>query len=461
MQMRSAEFEVRNKNEKKSLEGYRKDITRCMRCGSCSTVCPSFLADRRESRSPRGRMALIEAVLEGKLAISDVYKDRLATCAGCLACESACASGVPFSRIILAAREQAVRESGPGIVASVVSTALISPLLMRSFSWLAPLALHYEKEAVKGRGKIRHGDTGARGRGDEGSGGNKDIPASPRPRVSASGPKGRVAFFPGCAVEHFQPDIGRASVTVLEALGYEVVIPKGLVCCGRPFLSLGDRPAAEALARKNHEILTSLGVDVFVTSCASCGLTFKKDYPTLLSPSGLDPIRVKDIHEFLAGRMGELDLVPTTIRVTWHDPCHLGRGQGLSKTSREVLKAVPGIELVEMERPDRCCGFGGVMRLSHPSLSGAIGGAKANDIVGTRTEIVVTGCPGCRMQIADSLRRAGSEIQVVHTVQVIAQALEAPDTGTRGRGETAEGKKVSKIGRLGLLEKYIARRING
>src|SRR5512145_522297 len=104
-----------------TLEKYRKDIAKCVRCGACSTVCPSFLADRRESRSPRGRMALIEAVLDGRLRVSDVYKDRLATCVSCLACESACASGVPFSRIIQAAKEQAVREAGPGLVAGLVS----------------------------------------------------------------------------------------------------------------------------------------------------------------------------------------------------------------------------------------------------------------------------------------------------------------------------------------------------
>ncbi len=384
-------------------------------------------------------MALIEAVLDGKLRISDVYKDRLATCAGCLACESACASGVPFSRIILAAREQAVRESGPGIVASIVSAALKNPALMRSFSWLAPAALHYGKGSVRGQGKTdtvtgRHGDAGRKARADE---------RSTRGRGdSATGTKGRVAFFPGCAVDHFQPDIGSATVRVLEALGYEVVVPKGLVCCGRPFLSLGDRPAAEELARKNTDILASLDVDAVVTSCASCGLTFKKDYPTLLALSRREPVRVQDIHAFLAGKTGALDLAPSPLKVTWHDPCHLGRGQGLAKTGREVLMSVPGIELVEMKYPDRCCGFGGVMRVSHPSLSSAIGEAKAKDIAATHADVVIAGCPGCRMQIADSLRRAGSEIQVVHTVQVIEAALRNAEYGVRSaERETAGTKK--------------------
>ena len=363
-------------------------------------------------------MALIEAVLDGKLRISDVYKDRLATCTGCLACESACASGVPFSRIILAAREQAILESGPGIVASVVSAALKNPFLMRSLGWLAPVALHYGKGSVRGKGKTgtgtgRHGNRGTKANNDKSRGRCGD---------GAPGPKGRIAFFPGCAIEQFQPDIGSATVRVLEALGYEVVVPAGLACCGRPFLSLGDRSAAEELARKNNDLLISLDVDAIVTSCASCGLTFKKDYPTLLAPSGRLPVRVQDIHEFLAGKTGDLDLSPVPMKVTWHDPCHLGRGQGLSKTGREVLLAVPGVELVEMKYPDRCCGFGGVMRISHPSLSCTIGEAKAKDIAATQADVVIAGCPGCRMQIADSLRRTGSETEVVHTVQVLAKA---------------------------------------
>lgn len=379
-------------------------------------------------------MALIEAVLDGKLRISDVYKDRLATCAGCLACESACASGVPFSRIILAAREQAVQESGPGIVAGVVSAALKNPVLMRSLAWLAPVALHYGKGAV---------------RGEQQGHGSWVMGQKPKRQGSGVGGQGevrkKIAFFPGCAVENFQPDIGSATVRVLEALGYEVVAPKGLVCCGRPFLSLGDRSAAEKLARKNHDLLAALDVHAVVTSCASCGLTFKKDYPALLAPLRREPVRVQDIHEFLAGKTGEFDLQPVLTKVTWHDPCHLGRGQGLSKAGREVLLAVPGIELVEMKRPDRCCGFGGVMRVSHPSLSRVIGEAKAKDIAGTQADVVVTGCPGCRMQIADSLRRAGSEIPVVHTVQVLAKALMSAECGVRSsEGETAEGRKVKR-----------------
>jgi glycolate oxidase iron-sulfur subunit len=190
-------------------------------------------------------MALIEAVLDGKLRVSDVYKDRLATCTGCMACESACASGVPFSTIIQAAKEQAIQETGPGIVAGLVSGALKHPVLMRSLAWLAPVALHYGKGSVRGVGKqLRIADRGLR-----------------NIKEQARTAKGRVAFFPGCAINYFQPDIGDAAAGLLAALGYEVVIPDGLQCCGRPYLSLGDRAAAEDLARKNADILSALDVE--------------------------------------------------------------------------------------------------------------------------------------------------------------------------------------------------------
>jgi glycolate oxidase iron-sulfur subunit len=356
-------------------------------------------------------MALIEAVLDGKLRVSDVYKDRLATCTGCLACESVCASGVPFSVIIQAAREQAVQESGCGVIATVVAAALKRPALMRSLAWLAPVVLHYSGETVSEKEKTDK-TTGRRG---------------DRPKKR----NGTVAFFPGCAARYFQPDIEHAVVAVLKALGYEVVVPEDVQCCGRPYLSLGDRAAAEKLAVKNAKVLSSLDADAILTACASCGLTFKKDYPELLAASGRNPVPVLDIHEFLTGKLAGLDLGAVNVKVTWHDPCHLGRGQGLARSARDVLRGIPGIELVEMKQPERCCGFGGIMRLSHPTLSGTIGDAKSRDIAGTGASLVITGCPGCRMQIADSLKRGGSDARVVHTVQVIAEALRIADRGMR------------------------------
>ncbi|HSA78496.1 MAG TPA: heterodisulfide reductase-related iron-sulfur binding cluster, partial [Nitrospirota bacterium] len=178
----------------------------------------------------------------------------------------------------------------------------------------------------------------------------------------------------------------------------------------------------EELALKNSAILAGLQVDAVVTACASCGLTFKREYPKLLSPEVKMP-RVLDIHEFLSRGLSEKALRAVQKTVTFHDPCHLGRGQGLSGTARDVLRSVPGLMLVEMKNADRCCGFGGVMRITHGELSDAIGGDKAAMIIETGASVVVTGCPSCRMQITEALRRAGSGINVVHTVQILEEAL--------------------------------------
>ncbi len=393
------------------LEKYRKEMSRCVKCGSCSAVCPSYLHERDESFSARGRMTLIKAVLDGRLSFSGIIKDRLKTCTNCLACEASCPSNVPVTDIIQAAKEQAVAESGIGMLNSVIATLMKQPALFRAAAWLAPAVLHYSKN---------QGSRGARER----SMFNVQRPKETRRR-------GRVAFFPGCAVDYFQPDIGKAVIGVLSAIGYDVIVPEGLKCCGRPLLSLGDRRGAEELAAYNAALFEALEVDTIVTACASCGLTFKKEYPSLLRPGAKTPV-VLDINEFLSGRIAGIDLNPVRKSVTIHDPCHLGRGQGLSRTVRNLLQAIPGISLVEMKDADRCCGFGGVMRVTHRALSDGIAADKVNNIIATRAAVVATGCPGCCMQIADALRRQGSEIEVLHPVQLLEEALSSAELESTG-----------------------------
>jgi glycolate oxidase iron-sulfur subunit len=386
------------------LEQYRREISRCVKCGSCGAVCPPAILERSESLSARGRMALIKAVRDKKLPVSAIFKDRLATCTGCLACEASCPSNVPVTAIIGAAKQEAVRESGLGLINRIVSSSLKNPVAIRSLAWLAPLALHYSGGALKGKGP---GSRGLR----LGSG-----------FVTKEKTRGRVALFPGCAINHFQQDIGQAAIAVLGAIGHDVIVPKGLRCCGRPHLSFGDRKSAAELALENSVTLAGLQVDAVVTACASCGLTFKREYPTLLPPEVKMP-PVLDIHELLSRGPLEKALRAVQKTVTFHDPCHLGRGQGLSGTARAVLGSVPGLMLLEMKNADRCCGFGGVMRITHGDLSNAIGRDKAAMIIATGASTVVTGCPSCRMQITEALRRAGSDIDVVHTVQILEEAL--------------------------------------
>lgn len=403
------------------LEKYRKEISRCVKCGSCGAVCPSYLHERDESFSARGRMTLIKAVLDGRLAVSGIYKDRLATCTTCLACEASCPSNVPVTEIIQTAKEQAVAESGMGIIKSAIAAMVKQPALFRAAAWLAPVVLHYST--------------------NKGSRGQREKTKVKVQSSKETGRRGRVAVFPGCAVEHFQPDIGKATIAVLNAIGYDVLVPENLKCCGRPLLSLGDRKAAEELAAHNAALFETLEVEAIVTACASCGLTFKKEYPTLLRPGAKTPV-VLDIHEFLSNRIAGTDLKPVFKSVTIHDPCHLGRGQGLSRTVRDLLQSIPGLTLVEMKDPDRCCGFGGVMRITHRRLSDGIAEDKLKNIIASHAALVATGCPGCRMQIADALRRQGSEIEVLHPVQLLEEALLNAECEVRSAELKTRGARV-------------------
>jgi Fe-S oxidoreductase len=248
--------------------------------------------------------------------------------------------------------------SGTGIINRLIAGVVKHPAAFRASQWLAPVVLRYSRIADCGMSRTSRDKLHAEfRRRDE--------------KSKTTDSKGKVVFFPGCAIEHFQPEIGKATVRVLNSIGYDVIVPHGFKCCGRPLLSLGDRAAAEALAESNSSLLAGIGADAIVTACASCGLTFKKEYPKLLR-SGAKTPAILDIHEFLASRISGLKLGPVKKTVTWHDPCHLGRGQGLSGTARDILRAVPGLVLEEMRDADRCCGFGGVMRVTHSRLSNGI-----------------------------------------------------------------------------------------
>ncbi|HEX9019922.1 MAG TPA: (Fe-S)-binding protein, partial [Nitrospirota bacterium] len=219
------------------LEPFRKELSRCVKCGACRAVCPSFLAQREESLSARGRMALVSGVLEGRLSASGIYRDRLSTCMSCLACEAACPSGVPVTEIIQAAKEQALREAGAGIIDTIVAGFVKHPAAFRAAAWLAPAALHYTRgQGARDRWRKERSRSGIQG-------------------LKKQRSKGTIAFFPGCAVEYFQPDIEQATISILNAMGYDTIIPEGRLCCGRPLLSLGAVQAARGLAEQNNALL--------------------------------------------------------------------------------------------------------------------------------------------------------------------------------------------------------------
>ena len=231
----------------------------------------------------------------------------------------------------------------------------------------------------------------------------------------------------GCAKNYIFQNIGESTIEVLQHNGIEVVMVEDELCCGIPFLSNGDRATASTLARKNIECFTSLDVDAVITSCATCGSTLK-DYESWLGDEKAKQLSslVMDIHKYLAEHTDYTNgLGPIDKKVTWHDPCHLSRGQGMKDEPRNILRAIPGLQFVEMRKPCNCCGFGGEVSFNDYEMSMAVARGKVEDIANSGAEELATGCPACKTHIDDALHHFDVKSEIHHTVEYLAQSYRA------------------------------------
>jgi fumarate reductase (CoM/CoB) subunit B len=223
--------------------------------------------------------------------------------------------------------------------------------------------------------------------------------------------KMRVAFFTGCLIDYRLQNVGKDAIKVLNAHGVSVIIPKNQVCCGSPFIRTGQTDIAEKLKKKNLKILNSLDVDCVVTVCAGCGSTLKNDYKE-------KEFEVMDITEIL-NKVGLVKYKPINATVTYHDPCHLRRGQGVYDEPRKILKSIPSLKFVEMEIPDQCCGAGGGVRSGKPEVAYALGKRKAKMIYDTKADYLITVCPFCEYHIRDSLKKYKEENNIEKDIEVM------------------------------------------
>ncbi|MHB9089691.1 MAG: (Fe-S)-binding protein [Thermoleophilia bacterium] len=398
---------------------------RCVKCGACHAVCPTYQATGDEAQVARGRLSLLEAVLDGRLELTRGLDRRLSRCIGCLACDAVCPSGVRVHAAILAAkadltadrhshrlarlaiRHAAQGSSGPGVLMRRAGAIGETAYRKLPGNRLAPWRRDGHKRSLPSIGRRTLADT----TGDA---------------TAAANPVGRVAYFPGCATNLLFPATGMATIKVLNRAGFTVEHPRGLECCGLPFLSLGDREAAREAAGHNLALLAALDADLVVTACSSCALMLRELLPELLGSDREDAralaASVRDIHELLAD--GTLDIAPREtppLKVTWHDPCHMRHGLGLTSQPREAIAGLAGIEYVDTA--PGCCGGAGAFSFLHYDLALKIGAGRAEEIAASGADIVATGCPGCRLHLTDVLGRAGSPVRVTHTIELIADRL--------------------------------------
>ncbi len=410
------------------LQDYSNEISRCIKCGACRAVCPTFKELLDESMVARGRIGLTKAVIENRLDLTEGFDIRISTCIDCKACITNCPASVKVDDIMLSAKAQIAKNRGIGLIENIIATQVVRR------GW--PMA--YILKAVGVVSKTVYKPLEA-----DGIFGNllpfvadkkkRLIPnlietpfLSRYPEIiSCERPKGRVAFFVGCAINFMDQRIGEAVIKVLQKNNIEVVIPKNQLCCGRPLLSLGDRDTTLHLARKNAEIFNKLKVDAIVTACATCGLTIKDEYNKIHADKSVEnfSLRLIDINEFIVNNTDfRKGLRSIEKRVTYHDPCHLKRGQGIDKSPREILRIISGNAFVEMKEADTCCGFGGLFSFYHYSLSARIADKKAKNISDAKADIVSSACPGCLMHIRDALNRNEINIDAKHTIELLSES---------------------------------------
>jgi glycolate oxidase iron-sulfur subunit len=417
--------------------GY-ESILQCMRCGFCLAVCPTYALTNRERSSPRGRAALARAVTEGRLEFTPAVRDEAFLCLDCKACSTACPSGVRVGTIMEFCRSQAQFFHPPSLPAGmlrdfILKRMLPTPALMETS--LLPARLYQRlglQWAIRRLG-INHLLPGVLDKMEGilptlGPPLRTEIPQF----IPALGQKrGRVAFFLGCAMSLVFPEVSRQTSRILSQQGFDVVTPKEVKCCGAPHLAEGDRETARRLARMNIDLFLSLDADYIVTDCAGCGCALK-EYEELLEGQddhervGRFRAKIRDISEFLAevGIRTE-DLRPVPLSVTYHEPCHLVHGQGLSGPPREVIRAIPGVELREMKESSWCCGMAGSFALKELETSRKLLERKLAHVRATGADALVTANPGCHLQLAWGVRELGMKQPVLHVVELMGRSLPA------------------------------------
>ncbi|MGA2051755.1 MAG: (Fe-S)-binding protein [Opitutales bacterium] len=420
-------------------------LQQCMHCGLCLPTCPTFVETGRERHSPRGRIALMRAVADGALPVTQGFGEEMYDCLGCLACQSACPAGVDYVTLLEAARAD-VEQSGVLDSAQPrrrfwrtlgLRVVFTRPRLLRACGRLLRFWQRSGLRDFAARlGLLRLLPADLR----------KLEPSTPRiadrfsPQLiraheTPPAPRYRVGLLTGCIQDLVFSSVNRDTADVLLAHGCAVFTPRIQPCCGSLHAHNGEPALAAALARRLLDLFDLAQLDAVITNAGGCGSHLKHfsallaDDPAYAARARQWDAKVRDIHEWLA----HIGLVPVAasapspaITVTYHESCHLCHGQKISAAPRAVLRAVPGAQLVELRESDWCCGSAGLHSITHPDQAAKLLQRKLMHVAATSAAIVATANPGCQLQLENGLRSRGSSApRVTHPVSLLAAAYRA------------------------------------
>ncbi len=410
----------------------------CMRCGMCQAVCPVFAETGREADVARGKLALLDGLIQEMFKDPKGVNERMMRCLLCGSCAANCPSGVKVLDIFLKARAILAGYMGLHPAKRIVFRGMLAH--PRLFNSLVKSAGRLQGFFVKPADDFL-GASCARFSFPLGKRHLKTF--APLPfhsrvsRLDTNGVSGlKVGFFVGCVIDKIYPNIAYAVLSALEHNGVGVFIPEEQGCCGIPALSSGDLKTFQKLVRYNLDRFSTGGFDCLVTACATCTSTIKKLWP--MFADGLSEAekarmeelaeKTSDISQFLVDRTGVVTpgspYKGEKALLSYHDPCHLKKSLGIAEQPRTLLRANSRYAFSEMREADRCCGCGGTFNLQYYGISASIGKRKRDSIVESGCSTVATSCPACMLQISDMLSQAGDHIQVKHAIEIYADSLE-------------------------------------
>jgi glycolate oxidase iron-sulfur subunit len=407
-----------------------EDYSRCIHCGLCLEACPTFRLLGEEMDSPRGRIYQIAQADAGRLPLAGAFETHIGRCLDCRACQTACPSGVEYGKILERARaelaaQREVRGPKAWLANYVFRRLLPDP---KAMARQARLLRWYQRggprAVARATGVLRLlGLAQAESLAPEVE--DEFFRAEMGRTFPAVGPRrARVAFLAGCVQRVAFAGMNRATLRVLQAAGCEVVIPAAQTCCGALHVHAGRRAEARELARTNIQAFA--GFDAVVTNSAGCGSALKEYGDLLEGDAAAEDFagRVRDATELLAALGLPAGMLrPLPWRVTYQDPCHLAHGQRIRSAPRQLLAAVPELELVEMERADSCCGSAGIYNVVQPEIAGRLLDEKMATVRATRAGTIVTANPGCMLQLRAGIRRTDAADRVMHVMELLDAAL--------------------------------------
>ncbi len=428
----------------RALASQEDRLLGCVHCGFCLPACPTYLRLGDEADSPRGRLVLMRAVVEGRLDPgADAFQTHIDRCLGCRACETVCPSGVEYGHLLEWARQEAASARRPDVITRGLLAVFARPRLLGAFMALARLLRATRLPALAsrilppamGRVRLAAGMLASTAPADLRTvGGVPEVrprrTGGLRPGEAEAGetdPSGTAVVLEGCVQAGLFSHVNRATHRVLGVNGVQTIEAPALHCCGALHAHAGALTEARRLARRHIDAFVSSGATWMVVNAAGCGATMK-GYGELLEdderyavPALAFARRVVDVTELLAS-LGPVGGAEVAARIAYDAPCHLLHGQGLDAPPLTTLAAVPGLEVSVLPTSSECCGGAGIYGITHPELGGDIGSGKGSDLEAAGVRVLATGNPGCIMQIGAESRRRGLDVQIVHPVELLDES---------------------------------------